>query len=348
MPSTAPLVSIVIRTVGRPELGRALASVSRQSYRALETLVVEARPALAPLAADLPALRVLPTQRALSRADAANVGLAAAQGDRAIFLDEDDEWDAAHVAGLVAAGDAGSATYCDTRVVDGQGAQRALIGGTYRPLRLYAAGIFCIHACLFPLQPVRRAGLRFDPALPMYEDWDFWIALEPHVRYRYVEQRTAVYHAEAGGSGAGLGANRGGAVVAGGRRAIFDKWRDRIAERGGATDELIGVGRELMQKGLWVDAAGILNAVLAREPENTEALALAGTAALNAGDAAQAVRLLERALVAGEQPAIHYNLALAHDACGAPQEAKRHAQRALALAPDAEPLQRLAARYDSG
>jgi len=344
MPSTAPLVSIIIRTVGRPELDRALASVGRQTYSATETLVVQARPGLPPPtnAADL---RVLPASQPLPRADAANAGLAAATGDFAIFLDEDDEWDAAHIAGLVAVSDAGSAVYCDTRVVDAHGAQRALIGGPYRPLRLYAAGIFCVHACLFPLSPLRRAGIRFDPALPMYEDWDFWIALEPHVEYRYVDQCTAIYHAETGESGAGVGANRGGAVVVGGRRAIFDKWRDRIAQRGGNTDELVGVGRELAQKRLWVDAAGVLNAVLAREPGHAEALALAGTAALNAGDASRAVGLLERALATGEQAAIHYNLALAHDAGGDPDSANRHAQRALALSPDSAPLQKLVARY---
>ena len=209
---------------------------------------------------------------------------------------------------------------------------------------LYAAGFFCIHTCLFPLEPVRREGLHFDPALALYEDWDFWVALEPWVRYRRVAKMTAVYHAEAGQSGAGVGQNRGGAELAGARRAVFDKWRQRIAERGGPTEELVGVGRELAQKKLWGDAVGILNAVLTREPSHPQALALGGTAALNAGDGQAAVALLGRALAAGEQPALHYNLALAHELCGARELALQHARRALALAPDHEPAARLLAR----
>ncbi len=341
-------MSVIVRTVGRPELARALAAVAAQDHPALETVVVHARPGLVlPTVDGLPRLTEVAPGPALPRAEAANAGLAAAHGERAIFLDEDDEFDAGHIAGLVAgcAGEIDAATYSDARVVDALGAARATIGGEYTALRLYAAGLFCIHSCLFPLAPVRREHLRFDPALPMYEDWDFWIALEPYVRYRNLPRCTAVYHAESGASGAGVGANRGGAAVAGARRAVFDKWRERIAERGGPTEDLLAVGRELMQKGLWTDAVGVLNAVLTREPAHPDALALGGTAALQAGDAKGAVTLLERALEAGERPALHYNLALAHEAGGAPEAALRHARRAVELAPGYEPGQRLLARY---
>jgi len=38
-----PLVSIIVRTVGRPELTEALASIAAQSHTNIETLIVDAR-----------------------------------------------------------------------------------------------------------------------------------------------------------------------------------------------------------------------------------------------------------------------------------------------------------------
>jgi hypothetical protein len=41
-PDSVPLVSVIVRTTGRPELAEALASIAAQSYRNIEVVVVNA------------------------------------------------------------------------------------------------------------------------------------------------------------------------------------------------------------------------------------------------------------------------------------------------------------------
>ena len=88
-----PLVSVIIRTIGRVTLKQALDSVCAQSFANVEIVLVDAdgagnleqwreqceRP-----------LKVVCRDHPLKRAAAANAGLAAASGDFLMFLDDDD------------------------------------------------------------------------------------------------------------------------------------------------------------------------------------------------------------------------------------------------------------------
>ncbi|MDE1943830.1 MAG: glycosyltransferase family 2 protein, partial [Betaproteobacteria bacterium] len=106
MPSTPmPLVSVVVRSMDRPTLARALASVGNQTYSQVEVVVVNARGAAhspLPPAGALP-VRLVDPGVPLPRSRAANVGLQAARGDLLVLLDDDDWFDPPHLERLVAA-----------------------------------------------------------------------------------------------------------------------------------------------------------------------------------------------------------------------------------------------------
>lgn len=90
-----PSVSVIVPTIGRPELVRALRSVRAQRTRArIELIVVhDGRPGtdLSAEVADL-ADRVLRTTGRAGGSRARNMGIGAAAGDLVALLDDDDEW----------------------------------------------------------------------------------------------------------------------------------------------------------------------------------------------------------------------------------------------------------------
>lgn len=95
--STAGQISVIVPTFNRPAaLRRALESVLRQTYGAVELVVVDdASPdqiddVVGTLAA--PRLRVLRHPYRRGAAAARNTGLQAARGELIAFLDDDDEW----------------------------------------------------------------------------------------------------------------------------------------------------------------------------------------------------------------------------------------------------------------
>lgn len=100
-----PLVTIVLPTIGRPTLGRALDSLLAQDGPDLEILVVASgsrdfrvlSPAVVPGLRD-PRVRILRAPSAPNPAAARNVGLTAARGEWLSFLDDDDAYAAGKIA----------------------------------------------------------------------------------------------------------------------------------------------------------------------------------------------------------------------------------------------------------
>ena len=85
--SNYPLVSVLIRSMGRDQLYQALDSISLQTYPSIEVVVVAAtadHPAL-PLRCGTHSIRLVSTQTTLPRARAANVALENARGLYALF-----------------------------------------------------------------------------------------------------------------------------------------------------------------------------------------------------------------------------------------------------------------------
>ena len=123
--TSSPLVSILIRSMDRPTLQRALDSVAAQDYPNVEVVVVAAGGSHRDLAERCGAfpLRLVRSARPLARAEAANVALEAARGDWFNFLDDDDELLPIHVSHLRAAldGESGRAP----RALDQRGCNAA-------------------------------------------------------------------------------------------------------------------------------------------------------------------------------------------------------------------------------
>ena len=90
----------------------------------------------------------------------------------------------------------------------------------------------------------------------------------------------------------------------------------------------------LHQAGRIDQALALYRQVLKANPRNADALHLSGLALLQSGDAAGAVKPLERAVKARDDRApYHLNLAEAYRLSGKPARALRHCERALALDP---------------
>ena len=209
----APLVSIIIRSMGRECLANAVASVAQQTYRPLELVVVDATGGSHPPLPDLPTLtgvRLVDLGRRLLRPAAANAGIDHARGEWIGFLDDDDFFEPTHVARLVAR----AAEPDRPRLVHAQlwGLDRfhrvAIQRDTrVNPLIMYYNCQIAAMSCILH-RSLADAGLRLDETLETNEDWDFWLKLMAHTHFATVREPTHFYFAEAGTSGTGIGLNR--------------------------------------------------------------------------------------------------------------------------------------------
>lgn len=234
--SELSLVSVLIRSTGRRELGQALASVAAQTYLAIEVVIVDATGTdvvLVPRDFPLP-LRVLSGQR-LQRSLAANALLDAAQGRWALFLDDDDWLAPEHVERLVAVMETDSqlvGTYAGVSCIEFDAAD---VGGFtevrrfddfHDPVRLMFENYIPINAMLFELALTRDLdGPRFDAAFDLFEDWDFWLQLLAHGPFRHVAGVSAFYRIH-GDSGVGVRLEEG-ALAEAALDQLIAKWRSR-------------------------------------------------------------------------------------------------------------------------
>jgi glycosyltransferase involved in cell wall biosynthesis len=209
---TPPLVSVLIRTMGRSTLGDAIGSVRAQRFTDWEIVVLNAggRPieGLAQLLAGT-RNRVLEPGGRVDRADAANLLLEAAAGPYALFLDDDDWLWPDHLEKLAASLDAQPllvAAYSDVEALaDARTPQQHAVH-TYRsefdPVALQLQNYLPIHAVMFRLERVRSApASRFDPSMSLFEDWDFWLQLAAKGPFQRVPGVSAVYSFRDEGSG---------------------------------------------------------------------------------------------------------------------------------------------------
>lgn len=315
----APLVSIVIRSMGRECLANAVASVARQTHRPLELIVVDATGGAHPPLPDLPTLtraRLVNVGRRLLRPAAANAGIDHAQGEWIGFLDDDDFFEPTHVARLLARAEEPDRP----RLVHAQlwGLDRfhrvAIQRDTrVNPLIMYYNCQVAAMSCILHRSLV-DTGLRLDETLETNEDWDFWLQLMPHTHFATVREPTHFYFAEAGTSGTGIGLNRH-------NRNEHLRFQDVVRKRyQRERDEAWAAHFARLEEGIALQRAGKLEHAIAfytqvmREcPDEPNTVYLKAQAHLQAGEF-QAARLTFRRAIALNMDAADYYVGLG-DAC---------------------------------
>ncbi len=231
-----PRVSVVVRSMDRSSLAASLATVSLQTYRPIEIVVVNALgkahgPVPVGRALDLEVVEVAePSGGGLLRAAAANAGLDRASGELLLFLDDDDLLLPDHLARLVAALAAhpeAPAAYADvesgTTVGDAWRVDHRF-AADFDSIRLLFENYLPIHSVLFRRRLLQQS-CRVDESFDLFEDWDFWLQLAqigPFVRVPGVSARYLAPHA-AGHSAVFEDSPAARAA----RERLVDKWRHR-------------------------------------------------------------------------------------------------------------------------
>lgn len=228
-----PLVSVVVRSMDRPTLARALASVGNQTYPQVEVVVVNARGAAH---SPLPPAGILPVRLVdlgvpLPRSRAANMGLQAARGDLLVLLDDDDWFDPSHLERLVFAlrqHQGSVAAYAGVRCLhEGEGETRAgrVFDEPFDPVRLLAENYIPVHALLFRRSVLEGPeGCRFDEAFDLFEDWDFLLQLRTRGPFVHCPGISANYSIH---EGAGEGVQADSTRAARALDQVLAKWPAR-------------------------------------------------------------------------------------------------------------------------
>lgn len=226
-----PLVSVLVRSIGRQTLGQTLASVVAQTHAHMEVLVVAAvpdHPAL-PVQDAANRLQLVETGLALHRCEAANRAIELAKGAFMLLLDDDDWIAPDHIEVLVRAlveEPAFRVAYVRSQTVDAQGAAEGMqvLGMPFDGLRFLSGNWMPPHSVLFARSLVDE-GCRFDLALDLYEDWDFWLQALQRGPFKFVDRVSAFYRIHDSS-----GVHKQVPFEGDAYRTLYRKWRERWTE----------------------------------------------------------------------------------------------------------------------
>ena len=210
-----PLVSILIRTVGRGAwLRQALESVAQQTWPNLEAVVIEDGPQTSQAIVDEFRRRLVvryhATGEKVGRAHAGNLALAEARGEWLNFLDDDDVFFADHIETLINAvedarvkGAYALAWETLTAVSDGESAEYIEIAHftrhrqSFNRLTLWHHNFLPIQTVLFHRNLYERYG-GFAEDMDQLEDWNLWTRYTLEDDFVLVEKTTSKYRVPAG------------------------------------------------------------------------------------------------------------------------------------------------------
>ena len=217
-----PLISVIVRTMNRPQLPEALESIASQTYPNLEVIVVDAQGEkpldLGERCGRFP-LQVVSKRKPLNRPAAANAGLDKVKGDYFCFLDEDDIILPKHIENLYAVLNftKAPAAYDIIEKIDTNNTSISfnssfdylkLIWGNYIPNMavLYRSDILC-------------KGANFDVSFEIYEDWDFLLQVAALGEFIFHQEKGGIYR-DTNSSGVFQNPEQ----IKNGRKNIYHKW----------------------------------------------------------------------------------------------------------------------------
>lgn len=348
MNSSVPTVSVIVRSMARPTLEAALASIAAQDYPAIEVVVVAAsgssHPPL-PEVCGVSQLRLITSTSRLLRPIAANVGLDNAKGEWVTFLDDDDIFLPGHISALMAAcSDAPQAglIHSYARAVLNKG-YAGLFGQPHALIQLYERNYIHLSTAVFARELVTE-GCRFDESLDIMEDWDFFLQVAQRASFYFVPLQSFEWHVDAGDSGTGAGSNQDAERAVLFHDRIYAKWAVSRDAMVGRVSPILQLAGTLAQSGQWEKAEVKCRAALAVSPNDPWALNVLAMIKRNVKDLSGARAAQELAVAIRPQEASFvYNLAALCRTQGDIEHARRCCDRALSLDPEFVPAQRLRA-----
>lgn len=202
-----PLVSIIVRTKDRPDLlKRALKSISAQTYRPLEVVLVndggcdidieEIKNILGDVSLNYQRL-----EKNMGRAHAANTGVAGATGEYVGLLDDDDIFYSDAIKSLMEEGGfrkdwtTYGAVVCKTYMGDAENSpvkSEKIIGRTFDRGRLVFENFMPVNSFIVPRHLIELAG-PFDVEFEVYEDWDWLIRLSAVCELHFIDKIISEY-----------------------------------------------------------------------------------------------------------------------------------------------------------
>jgi hypothetical protein len=270
-----PLVSILVRSMDRPTLQRALDSITAQDYPNIEVVVVAAG---AVEHRDLPdrcgafPLRLVRTTKPLARAEAANVALESARGDWLNFLDDDDELLPMHVSTLRSALDANAPARLAHSITEDVGADGTPLGrhgARFKPWRQLDTGFFRPHCAMFAVS-LLDDGVAFDPRFDILEDMDFFVQCAAKTPFVFVPEVTTRSHLEVGDSGVGRGINRDPERIEKALAQLREKWSDLDTRMRATMEFRAEQALWLIEQGHGPEAALIVAELLVEDPHSAD------------------------------------------------------------------------------
>lgn len=191
MPSTTPLVSVIIPTYSRPtNLVRAIDSVLNQTYPNIEIIVVDDNGEGTPYQIETKKLleqyikynkiQYLAHKVNKNGSTARNTGFAHSKGEFINFLDDDDEMSSTKIASQVSAlknHHEYGACFCDTEIIRENGSRNAI----HNPQTVEHAGLVLSGKCFFNTSTVlfRRDVIEtlggFDEQFRRHQDYELYV-----------------------------------------------------------------------------------------------------------------------------------------------------------------------------
>ena len=209
-PDTTPLVSIIVRTCGRPDVLReTLLSLRQQTYDNIEIVVVEdgEEKAGGMIHKEFSDLNILyqSTGTKVGRSKAGNLAMSLAHGKYLNFLDDDDLFFADHIEVLVhdlekSKNKAAYAFAFETPIEVKCKEPYLYVLGDYNGVHKQKFDkIMLCHHNYIPIQCIMFAKELFekygglDETLDVLEDWDLWVRYSQYTNFDCIEKTTSIY-----------------------------------------------------------------------------------------------------------------------------------------------------------